>query len=137
MNRVWVAIADENEIFRSSFVQYLNGTQEIVVVAEADSGQAAIELVKLHRPDVLLMDSSLSGLDGYEATKIIASKFPETKVIILTMCDSEEHREKDADERRGIEGGIRRDRQEAPEELEGPEVRRVHDQDGPAAGERG
>lgn len=96
MNRVWVAIADDNEIFRSSFVQYLNETQEIVVMAEADSGQAAIELVKLHRPDVLLMDSSLSGLDGYEATKVIASKFPETKVIILTMCDLEEHREKAA-----------------------------------------
>jgi DNA-binding NarL/FixJ family response regulator len=55
MNRVWVAIAADDEIFRSSFVQYLNGTQEIVVMAEADSGQDAIDLVKLHRPDVLLM----------------------------------------------------------------------------------
>ena len=104
MNRVWVAIADNDEIFRSSFVQYLNGTQEIVVMAEADSGQAAIELVKLHRPDVLLMDCSLSGLDGYEATRVIASKFPETKVIILTMGDSQEHREKAA--RAGAAGSI-------------------------------
>ena len=104
MNRVWVAIADDDEIFRSSFVQYLDGTQEIVVMAEADSGQAAIELVKLHRPDVLLMGCSLSGLDGYEAARVIASKFPETKVIILTMGDSQEHQEKAA--RAGAAGCI-------------------------------
>lgn len=104
MNRVWVAIAADDEIFRSSFVQYLNGTQEIVVMAEADSGQDAIDLVKLHRPDVLLMDCSLSGVDEYEADRVIASKFPETKVIILTMGDSQEHREKAA--RAGATGCI-------------------------------
>lgn len=96
MNRVWVAIADNNEFFRSSFARYLCTTKEIVVMAEADTGQAAIELVASHRPDVLLMDSDLSGIDGYETARIIASKFPETKVIILTMCASKEHREKAA-----------------------------------------
>ena len=104
MNRVWVAIADNNEFFRSSFAQYFDATQEIVVMAEADSGQAAIELVALHRPDALIIDSNLSGIDGYEATRVIASKFPETKVIILTMCASQEHKDKAA--RAGAAGCI-------------------------------
>ena len=91
MNRIWVAIAHDNQTFRSSFVQLLNRSNEIIVVAEAESGQSGIDLVTQHRPDVLLMGSSVAGV---EATKVITTKFPETKVIILSMRDSPEHWEK-------------------------------------------
>jgi len=55
------------------------------VVAEAENGSAGISLVDLMRPNVVLMDISMPILDGIEATRIISSKFPDTKVIVLTM----------------------------------------------------
>ena len=55
------------------------------VIAEAKSSSEATELVEKHRPDMVVMDISMSVLSGIEATRIITSMFPDTKVIILTM----------------------------------------------------
>jgi two-component system nitrate/nitrite response regulator NarL len=58
------------------------------VVAEAD-GLAAIQAVEKHRPDVVLMDISMPVLNGFDATRIITTNFPHTKVIVLTMNTDE------------------------------------------------
>jgi DNA-binding NarL/FixJ family response regulator len=59
------------------------------VVAEAENGSAAIAKVEEHRPDVVLMDIIMPILDGIEATRIITSKVPGTKVIVLTAHSAE------------------------------------------------
>jgi two-component system nitrate/nitrite response regulator NarL len=55
------------------------------VVAEAGDGVYALQAIKTHRPDIVLMDITLPYLNGIEATRKIRSNFPNTKVIILTM----------------------------------------------------
>jgi two-component system response regulator DegU len=56
----------------------------LTLVAEAENGSAAIAMVEEYRPDVVLMDITMPVLDGIETTRIITSKFPGTKVIVLT-----------------------------------------------------
>ena len=82
---VRVAIADDQPRFRQSLRLILGRQPDLKVVAEADNGQSAIEMVELHKPDVVLMDISMPVLNGIEATRIIMSRFPETRVIILSM----------------------------------------------------
>jgi len=82
---VRVAIADDQPRFRQSLRLILGRQPDLKVVAEADNGQSAVEMVELHRPDVVLMDISMPVLNGIEATRIIMSRFPETRVIILSM----------------------------------------------------
>jgi two-component system response regulator DegU len=94
MKQSRVAIVDDKEMIRTVFRTFLERHDGFIVVAEADNGATAIEMVEQHKPDVVLMDSSMPGLNGYEATKTVIERFPETKVIILSMWDTEEHRQK-------------------------------------------
>jgi two-component system response regulator DegU len=57
----------------------------LIVVAEAENGLAAVQLVEEHQPDVVVMDLSMPVMNGIEATKIITSRFPDTRVIVLSV----------------------------------------------------
>ena len=61
------------------------------VVGEAGDGREVLKLVKLHRPDVVLMDISMPGLNGLEAAVRMAKEFPDVRVIILSMHPNEEY----------------------------------------------
>ena len=80
-----VGIVDDNELVRRTLHSILDCSPNLRVVAEAENGSAGISLVELLQPDVVLMDISMPVLDGIEATRTISSRFPDTKVIILTM----------------------------------------------------
>jgi two-component system response regulator DegU len=82
---VRVAIADDQPMFRQSRRLILGRQPGLEVVAEADNGQSAIEMVEAHKPDVVLMDISMPVLNGIDATRNITSRFPGTRVIILSM----------------------------------------------------
>ena len=69
----------------------LSQDPDIEVVGEAGDGEEAIALVGKHRPDVVLMDMAMPKLGGLEATRAIREKYPETKVLILSMYESEEY----------------------------------------------
>ncbi len=107
MKQIRVAIVDDLKLIRETYKRLLDRVPEIEVVAEAESGQAGIKMVGQHRPDVVLMDSSMPGMDGYEATKAILSRFPTIKVIILTMWETQEHR--DRSKEAGAAGFITKD----------------------------
>lgn len=80
-----IGIADDNELVRGTLRFILGCSPNLRVVAEAETGSAAIALVEVLRPDVVLMDISMPDMNGIDATRIITSKFPETKIIVLTM----------------------------------------------------
>ena len=80
-----IGIADDNEMFRKILHSTIVMQPGIKVVGEAENGSSAIAMVEKHRPEIVLMDISMPVLDGIEATRIIRSKFPGTRVLMLTM----------------------------------------------------
>jgi DNA-binding NarL/FixJ family response regulator len=89
VNRIRVALIDDQALYRQLIRESLNRDPEVNVVAEAENGLAGTKVVEEHRPDVVLMDISMPVMDGIEATKIILSNFPNTKVILLSMYSYE------------------------------------------------
>ena len=84
-----IVIVDDNKFFRKTVCSILQEKTNLQVVAEAEGGLAAIQAVKNHRPEVVLMDINMPALDGLDATRIIATKFPDTKIIVFTMHTDE------------------------------------------------
>ena len=64
-----VTIVDDHELVRTGIVRILKDEPDLEVVAEASSGEEAIQLVKQYRPDVVLMDVNMPGMGGFEATR--------------------------------------------------------------------
>lgn len=86
-----VLLADDHALVRAGFRALLKETRLARIVAEARDGREALELVKQHRPDLVLMDIAMPRLNGLEALVRIRKEFPNTKVIILSMHESEEY----------------------------------------------
>ena len=79
-----VVIADDQELVREGFRLILESHDDITVVAEAGDGSSAVEATRAHRPDVVLMDIRMPGLDGIAATREIQRQLPNTHVVMLT-----------------------------------------------------
>jgi DNA-binding NarL/FixJ family response regulator len=80
-----VIIADDHHLVRKGIRALLEGVPDIRVVAEAATGQEAVELAEKHRPQVIVMDISMPRLDGAQATERILSLNLQTQVVILSM----------------------------------------------------
>jgi two-component system response regulator NreC len=89
--KIRVLIADDHTIVRSGVRLLLEGESDMEVVGEALSGDAAVEMAETLQPDVILMDITMPGLDGMEATRRIKEKSPHIGVLVLTMHRSDEH----------------------------------------------
>lgn len=91
MNMIKVLVADDHTILRQGIKALLNNQGKIEVVGEAKDGREAIKMIEELLPDVVLMDIAMPGLNGLEATRRIKKKFPEIKVLVLTMYAHEEY----------------------------------------------
>ncbi len=80
-----VLLVDDHKIIREGLRSLLNKTPDIEVVAEAENGRMARQLAREVMPDVIVMDISMPGLNGIEATRQILAAFPDIKVITLSM----------------------------------------------------
>ncbi len=80
-----VVIVDDSQPFRKALCDILQKRPDLMVVAEAENGHAGIQAVEKHNPDIVLMDISMPALNGIDATRIITNRFPDTRVIVLTM----------------------------------------------------
>lgn len=83
-----VLIADDHALFRDGLRSLLeaNGTD---VLAEARNGKEAVELARLYRPDIVLMDLNMPEVDGLAATRLISAEMPEVRVVVLTASDDD------------------------------------------------
>lgn len=84
MNSINVLLAEDHQIVREGLRAMLNLEPDIKVVAEAENGRQAVELVTKVRPDVVVMDIAMPLLNGMEATRQILQAFPGTKILILS-----------------------------------------------------
>jgi len=87
---VRVLLADDNAQFRSVLRRLLERDPEIDVVAEASNGAEAVQLAEALRPDVVLMDVSMPGLDGVEATYELKARCPDLTVLMLSIGNKEQ-----------------------------------------------
>ena len=83
-------IVDDHNVVRSGLSAFLMVFDDLDLIAEAGSGEEAVRLCAEHKPDVVLMDLMMPGMDGAEATQAIRSQFPATQVIALTSFREED-----------------------------------------------
>jgi len=93
MRRVRVVLVEDNEVFREALELMLGMREEIEVVAAVGDGAAAVAAALEHRPDVVLMDYRMPGLDGVETTGQLLAQFPDLRVVALTASADESQRE--------------------------------------------
>ena len=80
-----VMVVDDHELVRTGITRILNDAPGIRVVAEAASGEESIQVATKHKPDVMLMDLSMPGMGGLEATRKLIQLFPAMKVIVVSV----------------------------------------------------
>lgn len=88
---VRVLLVDDQPLIRLGFRMVLEGEPGIAVVGEADDGVEAVELAATLHPDVVVMDVRMPRLDGIAATRRIAERLPDVRVLILTTFDLDEY----------------------------------------------
>ena len=88
---VSVVLADDQALMRMGFRMVLEAEEDITVVGEASDGTSALAQARALHPDVILMDVRMPGMNGIEATELIARECPGTRVLILTTFDLDEY----------------------------------------------
>lgn len=91
MASVRLLLVDDHLLFRKGLASLLAQEKDIEVVAEAGTGQEALEKISQHMPDVVLLDIFMPGSNGLELTRTIKQEFPYVKVVILTVSEEEHH----------------------------------------------
>lgn len=89
-----VVIVDDHQIFIDGVKALISGMDEVEVVGEANNGVDLIDLLSKLETDLILMDVNMPIMDGLEATQKVLEKYPDIKVLMLTMHDSREYIEK-------------------------------------------
>ncbi len=79
-----ILTVDDHPILRKGIASLVNAETDMKLIAEASSGREAIELYRLHRPDVTLMDLQMPEMDGADAISEIQSEFSDSRIIVLT-----------------------------------------------------
>jgi DNA-binding NarL/FixJ family response regulator len=87
---VRVLIVDDHEVIRRGLRTVLGLRKTVEICGEAADGQEAIRLAETLRPELIIMDVSMPGLNGLEATRIIRNVLPDTKILLLTLHSSTE-----------------------------------------------
>ena len=82
-----VLIVDDHALVRMGIRRLLENLPDMTVVAEAENGETALALVRTHKPDVVLLDMKMPGIDGWEVTRRLNKTHPNVKVIVVTTAN--------------------------------------------------
>ncbi|SRR5579859_366679 len=91
MSKIRIILADDHHLVRVSLRSLISDFEEMTVIAEACDGQEAVDLADKLRPDIVLMDIAMAGLNGLEATRRIVKERTNVRVIVLSMHASEHY----------------------------------------------
>ncbi|MFC1942892.1 response regulator [Chloroflexota bacterium] len=91
MSAIRVVLVDDHLILREGIRSLLDKVPDIEMIGEAENGNEAITKVAELMPDVVLMDITMAGLNGLEATRRIKQQYPSVKVLILTMHETDQY----------------------------------------------
>lgn len=83
-------IVDDHKIFRESLAYLLANQTNLEVLAQANNGQEFVDILKLEKPDIVLLDIEMPVMDGIEATRRAISMYPDIKILVLSMHNDEE-----------------------------------------------
>jgi DNA-binding NarL/FixJ family response regulator len=84
-----VVLVEDNDVFRQALELLLGQRGDIDIVASEPTGENAVELCKLHEPDVFLVDYRLPGDDGVQVARRVRAAFPDVSVVVLTAAAGE------------------------------------------------
>ena len=79
-----ILAVDDHDLIREGVRFAIQAERDMTVVAEAGTGQEAVDLFRLHRPDVTLMDLQMPGMNGIDAMLVILQSFPSARIVVLT-----------------------------------------------------
>lgn len=88
--KIGILVVDDHSLMRIGLATSINVEPDMAVIAEASSGEQALELYRRHRPGVVLMDLRLPGFSGDQVTRQLCQEFPEARVIVLSTFDGHE-----------------------------------------------
>src|SRR5690349_4838213 len=88
--RLRLLLTDDQSLFREALRTLLTLQPDFDIVAEAENGERALALAKVHKPDVILMDLRMPVMGGVEATRRVLAAVPATKVVVLTTFEEDE-----------------------------------------------
>ncbi len=86
-----ILLVDDHAMFRAGVKSLLTFNPEFEVIDEADSGQQALDKVREHKPDIVIMDIAMPGMDGLSATRLIKELHPEVKILLLSQHENREY----------------------------------------------
>jgi DNA-binding NarL/FixJ family response regulator len=90
MANVRIMLVDDHEVVRTGLKTYLDTQDGMEVVAEAEDGEEAIKIAQTIHPEVIVMDISMNGMDGLEATRRLSAICPESKILTLTIHEDKQ-----------------------------------------------
>jgi len=91
MKSIRVLLADDHTLVRAGFRALLRSLGDVEIVAEAGDGDDALRLIEVHQPDVVLLDIAMPGLNGLEVAACVVQRFPNVRVMMLSMYANEEY----------------------------------------------
>lgn len=88
LSKLNILVTDDHTLFRKGTMMLIQSFDEVGEVDEAENGQEALEKIAANSYDLVLMDLEMPVMDGWEASKKIVSKYPDIKIIMISMHDS-------------------------------------------------
>ncbi|MGF7185044.1 DNA-binding NarL/FixJ family response regulator [Desulfitispora alkaliphila] len=91
MEPVKILLVDDHVLVRKGIISLMATEEQFEIVGEASNGIEALELAKEVMPDIILMDINMPQCNGIEATKLIKKQLPYVKIVMLTVCEDDQH----------------------------------------------